>query len=111
MIVVPRFKRLGIKSLPEQTVRRAVAMLVRLWSERIGKLPSYSLIFDLVKDFKKAWETGPFDPSHAGLPLLYQFPSYSLICQMALSRKPMALKDPSSGSWRSLHMWLCTMCP
>ena len=77
MIVVQRYKRLGVKSLHEQTVKWAVAMLVCLWTDRAGKLPSYSQIFELVKDFKKAWETGLSDISHVGLQTLYEFPEHT----------------------------------
>jgi hypothetical protein len=76
MVFVQRYKKLGVRMLHEQTVRWAVAALVCLWSDRIGKLPSHTLIFELVKDFKKAWEACPYDPSHSGLPMLHLYPEH-----------------------------------
>ena len=77
MVVVQRFKSLGIKSLHEQTVRWAVALLVCLWSDKIGKLPGYNMIFELVKDLKKAFETAPGDVSRASLPFILKFPEHT----------------------------------
>jgi hypothetical protein len=76
MVVVQRFKSLGMKSLHEQTVRWAVALLVCLWSDKINKLPAYSLIFELVQNFKKAFETAS-SLSGSRLPMLPRFPEHT----------------------------------
>ena len=55
--LVELLKSLSITSLHEQTVKWCISLLVALRCESGGSLPNYSVIFEMIRDFKAAFSS------------------------------------------------------
>ena len=72
-VICLRLKKLGIKSLAEATTKYAVALiLVCMPSE---EFPGYGKIYQLVQDFKKAFQLTQQPESSKNIPWMKEYPS------------------------------------